>query len=275
MPPPNPFASWQYRCEAPLQAGASCENDQACATGLHCSPATKKCERPGGLDATCASDRGCVPEFACRARYGAARCFTIKCDASGNNCQQDQPTSRTCNPGETCNSNELCVGGDALGSFCTRRAAAGASCENYSNGGCAAGYVCQIGTARCVSAPRLGEPCPMPFDRSCSSDGTLVCLSDNAGTSTCRAPVAIGQQCDSGGNCVKGAHCNLRTLKCEANRKPGDDCPNGNECGEAPFDRQIGVECVQGTCEDTSKAGAKCWPNDPSQCTGGRVCRKN
>lgn len=274
-PLPNPFARWQYHCEAPITAGQACENDQACAPGLHCAPGTKTCTAPGGKGAVCETNRGCLPALACKYRFGDNQCFTMKCDASGNNCQQDRPTGRTCNPGETCNAGELCVGGASLPATCQDRVPAGGACDSYATNPCQPGFICQIGTARCVPMPTAGQTCGIPLNGVACAPG-LSCIQSANGSSLCGASIAIGQHCDSsGGECVKGAHCNLRNLKCEANVGVGDSCPNGNECGEAPFDTGLGLECVQGECVDTSKAGAKCWPNDPSQCTNGRVCRKD
>jgi hypothetical protein len=110
--------------------------------------------------------------------------------------------------------------------------------------------------------------------QACASG--LACRALTSGENLCSAPLGIGARCvASSGECGPGAHCNLRTLVCDANRRVGDDCQNGNECGEPLFDRQNGRECVQGECVDTTREGAKCWPNDPSQCTNGRVCRKS
>ncbi len=274
MPLPNPFASWQYHCESPLTAGQACENDAACGAGLHCAVDTKRCAAPGGKGAACETNRGCLPTLACRYRFGDNQCFTMKCDSRGNNCQQDRPTGRTCNPGETCNTGELCVGGAALQAICDDRVPQGGACDNYATNPCEPGLICQIGTARCVPLPTTGQTCGIPVNGTACAAG-LSCIQSSTGASVCGAPIPIGQRCNSsGGECVKGAHCNLRKLTCQRNVGVGDDCPNGNECGEAPFDTGLGVECVQNTCIDTSKQGAKCWPNDPSQCTNGRVCRR-
>lgn len=272
-PLPNPFARWEYHCLAPLTAGAACENDQACAPGLQCSPASRRCEAAGGLDNPCTTDRGCTAEFACMSKLSQAMCHTVECDANGNNCRQGQPTTTPCDTSFQCPRNLICIPGNLIGTFCAPRAAMGADCSNFAVGGCQSGLVCQIVTARCVTPPTRGEPCPMPIGGVTCGDG-LVCRSDTQGNSTCELPAVIGQRCESGGGCERGAHCSLSRLVCERNVGVGDDCRNGNECGEAPFDTRIGVECVQGTCEDTSREGARCWPVEPSQCTNGRVCRK-
>lgn len=73
----------------------------------------------------------------------------------------------------------------------------------------------------------------------------------------------------------KGLFCDLHELTCKPIYPAGSRCRNGNECGEAPFDDNIGLDCVRGFCVDTSKAGANCWPDVPrSRCTNGRVCRR-
>lgn len=73
----------------------------------------------------------------------------------------------------------------------------------------------------------------------------------------------------------KGLFCDLHNLTCTPIRPVGSSCRNGNECGEEPFDARIGADCVRGSCVDTSKANANCWPNMPySHCTNERVCRR-
>ena len=270
MPIPNPLAPWEYACQSPLSAGAACELDGDCASGLHCSTSSKKCTAALAVGGACESNRTCQSGLFCKGNTPSLGCHALKCDASGNNCQQGAATGKAC----PCGSNEICVLGPTTYTCQPPAQNVGDDCGNYNfGGGCANGLLCQIQTTTCQNPPGVGQPCPMPIGGQ-RCPGNLTCISDVNG-STCQTPVAIGGSCGAGGECVKGAHCNLSRLVCEANKRVGDRCQNGNECGEAPFDTQIGVDCVRGTCIDTSQQGAKCWPNDPSQCTNGRVCRKN
>jgi hypothetical protein len=46
------------------------------------------------------------------------------------------------------------------------------------------------------------------------------------------------------------------------------------ECGEAPFDRYNGLDCVRGECVDTSRDGALCWPGEDNRCVRPLTCLK-
>jgi hypothetical protein len=270
-PLPNPFAPWQYACQAPKARGQACEGDFDCAVGDHCHATSKTCSAPVGAGAPCDSLRACSAGLGCRMNPTRGQCFQLTCDAQGNNCVKGAATGADCSSAP-CPSNQLCEINTPPGGTCETLPTAGQDCSQYFIGtDCAGPSICILGQGVCGAGGGLGERCPMPPGR-CNAG--LTCLSALDGTTTCSTPRQAGQACASGGECAPGTHCDLSRLVCTPNAAIGERCQNGNECGEAPFDLERGVDCIKRTCVDTSKAGADCWPNVPSQCTNGRVCRK-
>lgn len=269
---PNPFAPWEYSCQTPTALGQACAADTDCAPGDHCHAVTRTCSAALGKGEPCTSGLACAAGLGCLANPPRQTCYLATCDAQGNNCQQGASTGNPCNQG-TCPSGQLCITESEPGGTCADPLPAGSSCSEALGGqACAAPTLCALGSGTCATGGGRGQPCELPTGR-CNAG--LTCIDPpTGGPSSCQDPLPVGSDCTSGGDCVKGAHCDLGTLKCTANVPVGGKCQNGNECGEAPFDLGIGVDCVRGTCIDTSKAGADCWPALPSQCTGGRVCRK-
>ncbi|MBM4377269.1 MAG: hypothetical protein FJ095_19490 [Deltaproteobacteria bacterium] len=125
---------------------------------------------------------------------------------------------------------------------------------------------------KCGPAPTEGKLCALPPMRCAPGLACLWVNDPNMLDDWCGKPIAVGGACAGGGQRVKGAHCDLGKLICTPNRKVGDSCKNGNECGEVPFDVHGGVECVQGKCVDTSVVGGKCWPGEDNQCSNGLTC---
>jgi hypothetical protein len=87
---------------------------------------------------------------------------------------------------------------------------------------CQSGLGCYAG--RCATLNRLDQctdflqQCPQGF--GCDVSGPV---------SRCLRAGQIGQVC-SGNNCVTGAFCNQRTLRCEARKAQGQSCTTPEEC---------------------------------------------
>lgn len=190
-------------------------------------------------------------------------------------CSFDNATA-ACPLGSACNMAAVPPGGGS-GVCAPLPTEEGADCSYYvGHPVCGGGLVCLVGRGVCGRSDERGDPCPILPDR-CDVTQGLACISQTVEpfASTCLPARSLGEHCTSGGECAKGLFCDLHTLQCTPKRPVGSRCRNGNECGEAPFDDHIGVDCVRGSCVDTSRAGANCWPNLPySQCTNGRVCRR-
>gem|GEM_PF-3992604 len=232
------FGPWQYACGPAATLGQACSDDGACADGLYCRGNSSSGD-PG-------------------------------------TCQRVLAAGQACAMNSECAANLVCVGSGAAG-VCGAAPGEGQACDGaLSNLTCAQGLVCQRITMRCVAPPRAGELCGVsPGVAPCAAG--LVCLSDPNNPDRdgrCGPARAIGQACGAGGECVAGAHCDLSRLVCARNVGAGADCQNGNECGEAPFDRYNGLDCVRGECVDTSRAGALCWPGEDNRCVRPLTCLK-
>jgi len=232
------FGPWEYACGAAATLGQACWDDGACAEGLYCR--------------------------------GAA------VDGDAGTCQRKFAAGRACTMNSQCLAGLVCRGEVGAGT-CGAAPGEGEACDGaLSNLMCAEGFVCQRITMRCVAPPRAGELCGVSSGLPPCAAG-LTCWSDGRSLERdgrCGAALAIGQPCGAGGECVSGAHCDLGRLVCTRNVGAGDSCPTGNECGEAPFDRDNGLECVRGDCIDTSRAGALCWPGEDNRCVPPLTCIK-
>ncbi len=280
-PVSGPFGSmggeWQYACASPRKIGETCGSSDACVEGAYCSAAgsgtTGTCKARVALGGACMESEDCVAGSACKDIPVDGPCYKRICDAKGT-CTQGPASGATCNiaTGKDCPTGEICATAPPGPGTCVAAAKAGEACDGFRGiHMCAPGLTCQRITAKCVAPPGEGELCgfTVPF---CAPG--LVCRTDSdlAKDGRCGKPSPVGAPCGSGGMCEKGAHCDLRQLKCARNVGPGASCKSGNECGEAPFDVRNGVDCVRGTCVDTTKAGADCWPGEQNHCLPPLTC---
>ncbi|MSP23934.1 MAG: hypothetical protein EXR75_01980 [Myxococcales bacterium] len=260
----------QYVCDAPRTVGQACGTSDGCASGLYCTESNSgtvgTCEPRIALGGACEAAEDCVAGLACKQVPQDGTCYLLNCDAN-DVCQQGNPSGAICNPPATdCPAKQLCAMSSVVIGKCSALPKSGDSCDGYLGlDACGPDLTCQRLTIKCVPFPKAGELCG--FSTKECADG-LVCRidADPAIDGRCGKPVSLGGKC-GGGDCVKGAYCDLAKLVCKKNLGVGQSCQNGNECGWQPFDVHSGVECVHGKCIDTSKAGAECWPGLDNQCS--------
>ena len=266
---------WQYACASPRNAGEACGTSDACAAGLYCSAASSgtvgTCKPRVAAGAACRESEDCVAGLVCKDVPVDGTCYFRVCDAKGT-CTQGAASGATCNPPtKDCPSGQICAVGSPTTGICVTAPKAGEPCESRGLHVCAPGLTCQRLTSKCVVPPGEGELCGFTVP-GCAPG--LVCRTDKdpAKDGRCGKPSPIGGECGSAGMCEKGAHCDLSTLRCAKNVGVGASCKGGNECGEPPFDVRNGVDCVRGTCVDTSKAGGECWPGEQNHCLPPLTC---
>jgi hypothetical protein len=267
---------WKYVCGAPRQLGEACNDFRMCATGLYCvesgSGALGVCQPRIAAGGPCKLTEDCKDGLVCRNGALTGECYFQTCDKN-NVCTQGAASGAKCDAnGLNCPANQICGLSTQQPGTCIAAPKVGDDCsQNASYFQCGPSLACQRGTLKCVTTPKAGEVCGLP-PLQCGPG--LVCPSstDPNKQDVCGTPIPVGGHCDFGGLCAKGSHCDLGKLVCTVNKKVGDSCKNGNECGEKPLDVGHGVDCVQGTCVDTSVSGAKCWPGIDQQCTNGLTC---
>jgi hypothetical protein len=178
------------------------------------------------------------------------------------------PTAGACFTEDECQGGARCVptGLAGCGGVCRLIASLGKACP-ADEGGCfddatcvdeAAGPVCEADVAAGGACVAGGPGCARG----------LVCAPDAAGTSTCRAPLRVGDPCDADAACGSFAVC--RGGACVSKPTVGDACGSGvgtfdclgGWCDAAP--------AAPGTCRDRLAAGATCTVDD--QCAGALLC---
>jgi len=267
---------WKFVCGAYRQLGESCSDVEMCATGLYCTEAGSGnlgvCQPRISSGGQCKLTEDCKDGLVCRNGAFTGECYLQNCDKN-NVCTQGAASGAKCDAnGLDCPAGQVCNLSTQQPGKCITAPKVGDDCsQNASYFQCGPTLACQRTSMKCVTPPKAGEVCGLP-PLQCASG--LVCLwsSDPNKQDVCGTPIPVGAHCDSGGLCAKGSHCDLSKLVCTTNKKVGDSCKNGNECGEKPLDVRHGVECVQGSCIDTSVAGAKCWPGIDHQCSNGLTC---
>lgn len=262
---------WNYVCDAPRALGETCGTSDGCATGLYCTEAhTGKigtCQSRLALGAPCMASEDCQVGGVCKTIPQDGTCYLLVCDAAGV-CQQGAASGSTCNPPTTdCPADQLCaLAGAGLGE-CVPTPVVGDACDELRGVyPCGPELGCQRLTIMCVEPPGVGEFCASFNPQPCAPG--LVCR----GEGECGNPVPLGGRCEYSGMCALGSYCDLGDLVCRANRRIGQSCVDGNECGEAPLTVHSGADCVGGRCVDTSVAGGKCWPGANNQCSLPMTC---
>jgi hypothetical protein len=200
------YCTWDYiasatcpgTCQAFVQLGGNC-SIAPCADGLACdgSLGTPVCkaESPVGGACPCQSSLWCDT-----AGGGAGVCKAAL--ALGASCTLTS---------DHCNILTKCAGTPAT---CQSYVGLGATCTGGTDpfdSLCGFGYVCDAGTSKCVSWPKVGESCATIF----------ICINaycDSLATSpTCKAYLADGATCNPalfGMECASH-RCNTTTLKCD------------------------------------------------------------
>jgi len=268
---------WGYVCDAPRQLGEVCGTSDGCADGLYCTESgTAKlgvCQPQIAAGGECKLSEDCKAGLVCKTGELTGDCYLQSCDKN-NVCTQGAKSGAKCDTnGLDCPGDQFCSLGNQAPGTCVATPKVGDECTQFSGlRQCGDKLACLRGTFKCGPPPGKGELCAMPPLRCAPGLACLWVNDPNKLDDWCDKPIAVGGACTAGGQCVKGAHCDLGKLVCTANRKVGDSCKNGNECGEAPFDVGSGVECVQGKCVDTSVVGGKCWPGEDNKCSNGLTC---
>jgi hypothetical protein len=177
-----------------LAAGASCESDDDCVSGLECY--SGRCAAlPGAgqpcLDgSTCAGDLYCGSDELCHAPQGA-----------GGPCPEGS---------EACGDDLYC---DLRSNTCARYLGSGESCR-HANAVCVDGLYCAVAAGTCEPLPGVGGDC-VESSGECADD--LFC---DAASATCRAPQADGAACTEDAEC-RSDNCDGDTCAPD----PGGSCP--------------------------------------------------
>jgi hypothetical protein len=173
----------------------------------------------------------CLADDECQ---GGARCVLTGLAACGGVCRPIASLGNACPAGEGgCFDDAACVD-EATGPVCEARVAAGGACAS-------------------------GGP-------SCTRG--LVCAPDAAGTSTCRAPLRVGDPCDADAACGSFALC--RGGACVSKPTVGDACGVGVGTSDCLGGWCDAATNATGTCRARLAAGVTCTTND--QCAGVLLC---
>lgn len=280
-PVSGPFGSiggdWKYTCDKPRQQGEACGTSDGCAAGLYCTESGTSvlgvCKPRLAAGSACKLTEDCQSGLVCKSGDVTGDCYYQTCDKNGV-CTQGAASGATCDAkGKDCPASQICALGTIGPGTCIAAPKVGDPCDtNAGIRACGEKLACLRPSFTCGQPPGEGQMCALaPF--RCAPGLACLWLNDPAKLDDfCGKPIAVGGACTGGGQCVKGAFCDLSKLVCTKNRTVGDSCKNGNECGEPPFDVHSGVECVQGECVDTSVVGGKCWPGEENKCSNGLTC---
>jgi hypothetical protein len=209
------------------------------------SQITARCKKPVALNGACNDN------FQCETG--------LFCDLAVSQCRVLPTLDQTCGNGVTCGNdlgclNDLCVPLQGVNGTCLLGERGPALCSP--------GLGCYAGT--CASVTRLDQctdflqQCPPGF--GCDVSGPV---------SQCLPVAQLGQTC-SGTNCVEGAFCNQRTLRCEARKPERQSCTTPEECA-------AGLSCLPSgwfvfrrfTCAPTpGREGDVCI----EKCLNGLIC---
>ena len=214
-------------CVAPV-AGYS----DACATDLGCAAPARcvghSCRVLGATGATCAASEDCEPGNDCS---GGTCTATLRCVSAA-----------PCGYGTTC--------GDGGSGTCELIGGRGSACT--SDGNCAPGFACALGTSTCQDAPAAGAPC---------SAGGRCATDARCEGGTCVRPPADGGPCDTV-FCPPEYFCDAGT--CALRLAEGAACPWSAHC-------RLGLACVDGLCVDPT--GLACDVGTAGACGELHSCR--
>ena len=267
---------WRYVCDAPRALGETCGTSDGCAAGLYCTEANSglvgTCKARLSKGGACQYSEDCALGLVCQDVPVPGTCYLLNCDKN-NTCTQGAASGSTCTlPTIDCPVGQLCAVAPLGPGKCVDEPKAGDSCDPFrALRMCGQSLTCQRLTAKCVTLPKAGELCGFAIEQCATG---LVCRGDADPNKDgrCGSPIPLGTKCMTAGECAKGSYCDLGKLICQKNQGVGSSCKNGNECGDVPFDVHNGVDCVQGRCIDTTKAGANCWPGENNHCLSPLTC---
>ena len=166
----------------PGAAGAQCDKERDCKTGLVCG-VDRTCHVPAGDGQACRSDRECQDGLGCVAvtdmpgtchalPHAGERCPFQRCANENLRCDRAANTCAVIGlPGDRC--------------------AAPAECSIYTE--------CDLAGGLCREFPTLAMPC----DGTCR-DGSYCLLDSSGQTGTCMALLANGSLCDGDQQCASG-----------------------------------------------------------------------
>ena len=262
-----------------------CQASDQCHVSGICNPSTGLCSNPSAQDGTQCDDHNlCSISSACSSGTCLETAY-VDCSTPPNQCYLpgscsqssgtcNYPTKSngtTCNDGNPCTLNDVCISGTCHG---TAKSCAAEDQCNYA-------ATCDITNGICSAIPKTGTSCndgnACTQTDTCSAQG--VCIGSNlvvcsAPTDTCHTaatcdtgsgkciyPVlANGTSCDDGDLCSLASSCSAGVCTAIAFLA----CPAIDQC------HQIGV-CVAGYCTYQPKTnGVGC--NDNNACTSNDIC---
>jgi hypothetical protein len=197
-------------CSDREPAGAACESDSNCASGLVCSTVTERCEEPAGPGEACQhGEPDCAPGYACAGgsedenRPGICRTYAETFSRrEGESC--DPVGGTLCAAPAVCRVDAVLPDAGTIQATCSERVEAGAPCNLAFPSACPAGQYCDVPAASlegtCKPRPAAGQPCGREFTPDvCAAyarcDGT-----------TCRALANLGDSCSDDDVCYS-EHC--------------------------------------------------------------------
>jgi hypothetical protein len=255
------------RCRAFAADGASCTEQEQCASGF-CHDSV--CDPGGESGDPCAERSDCRYEFYCDASACVARRANGGACTADEQCEYgncDEPTS-TCGlpEGAMCSYGTDCASRTCTASVCGA-AGPGSRCSTDSE--CGAGLVCSWGSGSgyCRMPGAVGEACDR--DEECASGWC------NSASDQCGERRAIGEACTGSAECDPGI---CRENVCAPRRQPGESCESLDECAEPFLCRNGRCEIINLACQP-ARAGEMCAffrvCDDASYCdlVGGFTCR--
>ena len=200
-------------CVARGSAGAACNDDAHCVSGLSCQANTGRCQANGGPGAACegTSAPGCALPAICLGQdeeAGTPGTCTLLSDALsapvGSAC--DPQAGRLCEVGAACVLDSFDVATMTLGWLCVAPSSPDGPCKLGIPDPCPRGQYCDAdpeATGRldgsCVDLPAAGEPCAESLGGNCAEG--LVCRGDG----TCGSIQRLGGSCTNGSQCASGS----------------------------------------------------------------------
>lgn len=252
-----------------------CDDNDDC-TDDNCDPATGKCDSVPSADGTVCDGGVACKEAACKAG---------KCIVGG-----DAPDMTSCEDGNPCTDNSVCIIGSC---------GAGDPLDCDDMDACTSDS-CDIASGGCVNKPVAGN---VPCD-----DGNACTTNDACVSGACQGKaLAAGASCDDGNPCTLGGTC--QNDLCETSDAPdGTPCDDGDICtskdacvfGQCTGDASScddQEDCTEDACDaktgacthtpqpdytpcedgdpctfDDECASAKCMTGQPESCDDGNPC---